>query len=239
MSENENPKRIWKYYDGCVKLENYMGGDLAVVNAARVSFNKYVSELKEADIKLIKYLADNKHMSPFRHVQVTLVLQGIPEFILRQLYKHQVGIAYTSGEFREAATVWNEVSGRYVEFDIDFFEPATFREQDPNNRQASKRDLPIRNEDEVRRIYKNCIRIMWDTYQELLSIGVCREQARLVLPLSFKTSVVWTASLEALVHFIKLRDHDGAQVEIQELAKIVHEIVSDLAPVSVKALLGQ
>ena len=230
---------IRDYYGGQVILSDKMGSDLSVVNAARVSFNKKIDTLSPQDEKLINYLAAHKHMSPFRHVQCTLILQGIPEFILRQLYKHQVGISYTAGDFKEAATVWNEVSGRYVEFDVDFFDPPPFRQQHPNNKQASVKDRYIHNEAEARATYKAAMDMAYHSYHKLLSLGVCKEQARLVLPLSFKTSVIWTASLEALAHFVKLRSHEGAQVEIQTLAEIVHEIIKEVAPISTKALLGE
>ena len=88
-------------------LSDYMGNDLSVVNAARVSFGKRKEKFEEKDGKLINYLAEHKHMSPFRHVVFSFVLEGISEVVCRQLYKHQVGCAYTSGEFREAATTWN------------------------------------------------------------------------------------------------------------------------------------
>lgn len=229
--------KTWKYYDGSVILSDYMGSDLSVVNAARVSFGSQKSALDEKDIKLIHYLAKHKHMSPFRHVQISIILQDIPEFVLRQLYKHQVGMAYTSGDFRESATVWNEVSGRYVEFDFKFFEPVSFRPQHENNKQSSYHDRSVPNEPEVRALYKESVASSYASYHKLLELGVAKEQARLVIPLCFNTSVIWTGSLESFVHFVKLRDHEGAQLEIRTLAKIVWEITKEIAPVSVAALL--
>ena len=120
--------------DGKVTLSDYMGNDLSVVNAARVSFGKRKTEFDEKDIKLINYLAAHKHMSPFRHVVFTFTLEGISEVVCRQLYKHQVGCSYTSGEFKEAATTWNEISGRYVEFEPEFHTPELFRKQHKNNK---------------------------------------------------------------------------------------------------------
>jgi len=231
--------RVWKYYDGMVILNDFMGGDLSVVNAARVSFNRQAHELSSGDVKLINFLADHKHMSPFRHVQIQVILQRIPEFVLRQLYKHQVGMGYSAGDFREAATVWNEVSGRYVEFDIDFFEPTRFRLQHETNKQASYADRSIHEEDSARQLYRKSVQASWSSYQELLSLGVAKEQARMVIPLSFNTSVMWTGSLEAFAHFVRLRTHEGAQVEIQELAHIIGQIVEAVAPHSTRALLGE
>lgn len=218
-----------------------MGGDSTVVNAARVSFDSFILDnttLSARDTRLIYYLAKNKHMSPFRHVVLTLLLEDVPEVVLRQLYKHQVGIAYTSSDFRECPITWNEVSGRYVEFDQKAFTPKEFRVQSSDNKQASLPDKLVEDNDYVTSVYSDSINYAYSSYKKLLESGVCREQARMLLPLAFETSVIWTASLEALVHFVKLRDHEHAQEEIRELARVIKEVLAIVAPVSVKALLG-
>ena len=224
--------------DGYVELVDYMGaGDLAVVNAARVSFGKRKTELDDADVKLIRYLAQHKHMSPFRHLQLTFVIHT-SEVVCRQLYKHQVGCAFSSGEFREAATVWNEISGRYVEFPNEFHQISKFRKQHKSNKQASQADSLVDDNQKAREVYDRTIRESFKAYEELLALGVCKEQARFVLPVGFMNTLTWTASLEAVVNFIKLRDHDGAQLEIRKLAQAMHTLVKPLAPASVAALLG-
>ena len=224
--------------DGYIELVDYMGaGDLAVVNAARVSFGKRKTELDDADVKLIRYLAQHKHMSPFRHLQLTFVIHT-SEVVCRQLYKHQVGCAFSSGEFREAATVWNEISGRYVEFPNEFHQISKFRKQHKSNKQASQADSLVDDNQKAREVYDRTIRESFKAYEELLALGVCKEQARFVLPVGFMNTLTWTASLEAVVNFIKLRDHDGAQLEIRKLAQAMHALVKPLAPASVAALLG-
>ena len=224
--------------DGYIELVDYMGaGDLAVVNAARVSFGKRKTELDDADVKLIRYLAQHKHMSPFRHLQLTFVIHT-SEVVCRQLYKHQVGCAFSSGEFREAATVWNEISGRYVEFPNEFHQITKFRKQHKSNKQASQADSLVDDNQKAREVYDRTIRESFKAYEELLALGVCKEQARFVLPVGFMNTLTWTASLEAVVNFIKLRDHDGAQLEIRKLAQAMHTLVKPLAPASVAALLG-
>ncbi len=224
--------------DGYIELVDYMGaGDLAVVNAARVSFGKRKTELDDADVKLIRYLAQHKHMSPFRHLQLTFVIHT-SEVVCRQLYKHQVGCAFSSGEFREAATVWNEISGRYVEFPNEFHQISKFRKQHKSNKQASQADSLVDDNQKAREVYDRTIRESFKAYEELLALGVCKEQARFVLPVGFMNTLTWTASLEAVVNFIKLRDHDGAQLEIRKLAQAMHTLVKPLAPASVAALLG-
>lgn len=223
--------------DGLVTLSNHMGNDLSVVNAARVSFGKQKTELDDKDVKLIKYLAQHKHMSPFRHVVFSFTLEGISEVVCRQLYKHQVGCAYTSGEFKEAATTWNEISGRYVEFEPEFHIPKEFRKQHTSNKQASQEGELVEQNDLAREIYDQALRNSYSSYKKLLELGVCKEQARLVMPLSFKNSLVWTASLEATVHFIQLRDHEGAQLEIRNLARAVKKLIDPICPHSIEALL--
>ncbi len=224
--------------DGKVTLTDCMGSDLSVVNAARVSFGKRKTEMDEKDIKLIKYLASHKHMSPFRHVVFTFALEGVSEVVCRQLYKHQVGCAYTSGEFKEAATTWNEISGRYVEFDPEFHIPTEFRKQHKSNKQASQEGEFVEAKEEARAVYMEAIENSFSSYKKLLELGVCKEQARMLMPISFKNSLVWTASLEAAAHFIKLRDHEGAQLEIRNLARAIKKLIDPICPHSIDALVS-
>lgn len=237
MNPQDAPKQI-KVDDGFVTLSDHMGNDLSVVNAARVSFGKRKTVWEDKDAKLIKYLAEHKHMSPFRHVTFSFILEGISEVVCRQLYKHQVGCGYTSGEFRESATTWNEISGRYVEFEPEFHVPVAFRKQHASNKQASLENEFIADNAQAQKIYLKSIEDSYNAYKQLLAMGVCKEQARLLFPLCFKNSLVWTASLEAVVHFIKLRDHQGAQLEIRNLARAIRELVEPICPYSVKALLA-
>ncbi len=225
--------------DGYIQLVDFMGkGDLAVVNAARVSFGKRKEVMDDSDIVLINYLAKHKHMSPFRHMQFTFLIHT-SEVVCRQLYKHQVGCGFTSGEFREAATVWNEISGRYVEFGNEFHHVTKFRKQHPSNKQGSLPDSVIEDNPEALAIYQNSLKASYEAYEKLLKIGVCREQARLVLPVSFMNTLTMTASLEAVVNFIRLRDHEGAQWEIRKLARAMKELVTPICPVSLAALIGE
>lgn len=223
--------------DGYVELIDYMGkGDLAVVNAARVSFGKHKEQLDDTDTRLIRYLADHKHMSPFRHVQFSFRVH-ISEVVCRQLYKHQVGCGYTSGEFREAATVWNEISGRYVQHEPKFHRIKRFRPQHHKNLQASQQQAAVEDNEAALQVYEASLEQSFAAYQKLIGLGVCREQARMVLPLGFMNTLIWTASLEAVVNFVKLRDHDGAQLEIRNLALAIKELIMPICPISVDALL--
>jgi thymidylate synthase (FAD) len=224
--------------DGYVQLVDFMGaGDLSVVNAARVSFGKRKEVLDEGDIKLIRYLARHKHMSPFRHMQFTFLIHT-SEVVCRQLYKHQVGCSFTAGEFKDSATVWNEISGRYVQFGEEFHKPSKFRKQHKSNKQASLPDDIVDENDKAMAVYEDALTHAFSSYKQLLSLGVCKEQARMVLPVSFMNTLTWTASLEAVVNFIRLRDHEGAQLEIRKLAQTVQALIEPICPHSLAALMA-
>lgn len=221
---------------GSITLVDSMGNDLTVVNAARVSFGKRKEVLEQEDEKLIKYLAKHQHMSPFRHVQFQFVIET-SEIVMRQAYKHNVGANWISFNNRDCDCPWNEISGRYVVFDDNFHRPEKFRRQHKSNKQASTKDDFIADNEHARSIYDASVDTCYQAYKDLLALGVCKEQARMVLPLCFKTTVQWTASLEAAVNFIRLRDTDEAQLEIRHLAIAMKELVQDVCPFSVNALL--
>lgn len=213
---------------GFVELVDYMGDDLTVVNSARVSFGKRKDELDDDDIRLINYLAKNAHDSPFRHVQFQLHIKA-PEFVMRQWYKHVVGAEATSSHpVKDHA--WNEISQRYTEVD-EFYIPDTWREQSTDSKQASGGEVDDPH-DEAGETYIALLSYSQNVYQRLLDIGVAREQARIILPLSVYTEVYWTASFQALMNFIELRDNEHAQWEIQQYAKAVKEIVRAYVPAS-------
>jgi thymidylate synthase (FAD) len=237
VSGTEKDRLISILDHGFVELVDSMGSDLTVVNSARVSFGKRKTELSEGDKKLIRYLAEHKHWSPFRHVQFQFHCK-VPEFVARQWYKHVVGIAYT-----EAATVdhaWNEISLRYVDAsEFHFYTPEGFRRQSENNKQASTDELVSDPDGRLLAEYRNHCQKALDLYHRLLEHGVAREQARGVLPLNIYTEFYWTVSLQALVNFIHLRKHEGAQYEIRLYADALEKLASRVVPVSFEALLGQ
>jgi thymidylate synthase (FAD) len=220
---------------GFVELVDSMGNDLTVVNSARVSFGKRKKELSEGDKKLIRYLAEHKHWSPFRHVQLQFHCK-VPEFVARQWYKHVVGIAYT-----DAATVdhaWNEISLRYVDAsEFNFYTPDGFRRQSEDNKQASTDDRVPDPDNQLLNEYTAHCQKALDLYHRLLEQGVAREQARGVLPLNIYTEFYWTVSLQALVNFIHLRKHPGAQYEIRLYADALEKLAHQVVPVSFGALI--
>lgn len=210
---------------GFVEVVQHWGGDLMTVNAARVSFGKKKDELDEKDEKLIKYLAEHKHQSPFRHSGVTFHIK-LPIFVMRQWVKHRIAVEI------------NEISGRYVEFsDSDFYVPMLFRRQAKVNKQGSEGF--ITDQEQMTAYYLHSCRESFAMYSLLLSQGVCKEQARMVLPLSLYTEAYITMSLEAIAHFVTLRTHEGAQWEIVQYANVLKQITSELFPVSFNTLVGE
>lgn len=205
-------------------------GDLLIVNAARVSFGKSHDALDDSDSKLINYLVKNKHDSPLRHVQVSFRIKA-PEFVMRQWYKHIVGIAYTPA--REPDHAWNEISGRYVEYQEEFYYP-NMRKQSQSNKQATLNE-EVCESLMAQELYRGATDNAYNTYKDLLKLGVGREVARTILPLNFYTEVIWTASLQAILNFITLREHPHAQWEIQEYAQAVKTLVRDIAPIALQA----
>lgn len=237
QGQSQPEQRVIQVLDhGFVELVDWMGNDLTVVNSARVSFGKRKTQLSDGDRKLIKYLAEHKHWSPFRHVMLQFHCK-VPEFVARQWYKHVVGIAYT-----DSATVdhaWNEISLRYVDAsEFDFYTPAGFRQQSDDNKQASTDALVNDPGNQLLQEFRGQCEKSLDLYHKMLEHGVAREQARGILPLNIYTEFYWTASLQALVNFIVLRQHAGAQYEIRLYADALEKLVRPVMPVSFEALLG-
>ena len=208
---------------GFVELVDYVGSDITVVNSARVSFGKHKSTLDAADKKLIKYLIQHKHNSTLEHCFVTFRVK-VPLFVRSQHHRHRTWS-------------YNEISRRYTDFNIEFYEPSSFRTQHESNRQASKEELinptiELNSASEkVKEFHAQGLKL----FNELITSGVCREQARGVLPQNMYTEYYASANLNNIMKFIDLRIHEGAQWEIQEMAKAMLEIISKLYPVTVEA----
>lgn len=217
---------------GFVEVKAHLGSDLTVVNSARVSYGNESAELEERDVKLIEYLAKNNHTSPFRHCFVTFHIKA-PEFVARQWYKHIIGCNFSVGD--TGSHGWNEISGRYVEYDPEFYIPEKFRAQSRDSKQASVESNELPGTSVVLQRSKEA----FETYKELLSAGVAKEQARMVLPFNTYTEYYWTASLQALSHFCQLRKHSHAQHEIREYAWAIAEETAKLYPFSFTSLISQ
>ena len=214
---------------GAVEYVEHMGSDLTIVNSARVSFGKHKEELDEKDKKLIKYLVEHKHTSTFEHNLVTFRFV-VPLFIRSQHHRHRTWS-------------YNEISRRYTDFDLKFYEPEQFRTQHKTNRQASNSDsidpivFPDLSDPKFGITASDCVKQHHEQslslYNKLMAKGVCREQARGILPQNLYTEYYGTCNLSNLLKFIELRTHSGAQWEIQQVARACLDIAESLWPVAV------
>ena len=219
---------------GFVNVIEVLGTDLTVVNSARVSYGKRKETFDQKDEKLIKYLIKHQHLSPFRHPMVQFHVKA-PEFVTRQWYKHVVGIETTSTHACKTHA-FNEISGRYVVYD-SFYQPDLFRAQSTSSKQGSSGN--ILKQEEALEQWNRAQWEMQDAYTQLLALGVAKEQARCVLPLTLYTEFYWTASFQAIMHFISLRDAPHAQWEIREYARVIKDKMCELFPISSKYWISQ
>ena len=231
-----------------VSLIDTLGTDLTVVNAARVSFAKEsclevvgyeeevdldsrsissipILKLKKGDEKLINFLAEHNHWSPFAHPQLQFRIKA-PIFVARQLGKHQVGL------------VWNEISRRYVDSEPEFYFPDKWRKKNPDKKQGSMEDefvdLNFAENCTVKSVVLNCLHL----YTVMLEQGVCAEQARMVLPQNMYTEWYWTGSLYAFARVCGLRLKKDTQAETRLIAEQINDFVAKMFPVSWKALIN-
>jgi thymidylate synthase (FAD) len=206
--------------DGKSSLEliRVSGSDVDVVNAARVSYGKIITNITDRDKKLIKYLLEHGHTSPFEHNQLSFRVQ-CPIFVARQWMRHRMNS-------------YNEISYRYTTVIEQFYVPNQWRMQDKVNKQASAESF---ENEALKKQYQEVIDLSLATYKQLLEAGVSRELARGVLPVCTYTQFIFTCNLHSLMHFIKLRLHEGASYEIQQYAKGMLELAFPYFPVSLSA----
>ena len=216
---------------GHIELVDTLGDDLTPVNAARVSFGGRSDEFTTKDKRLSKFLIKHKHFSPFRHQHIMVIVKA-PEFVLRQWYKHVVGIETTSSSVTKDHA-WNEISGRYIPVQ-EYYHPKVWRKQSEDNKQASEGVLDDLQQKRMASIYNEYMRQVEMTYDRMIDAGMAKEQARIVLPLSQYTLVWWTASFQSVMNFIELRDEPTAQWEIQEYAKAMKKIMFESFPETTK-----
>ncbi len=207
---------------GFVELINYMGNDNTVVSSARVSvLGESKGDIK--DKQLIKYMLDHEHNSPFEHVSFTFRVK-CPLFVRSQWMRHRTWS-------------YNEVSRRYTSEDIDFYIPDYFRRQSKENKQASLDEDAIRSVDflDVSEYLNIFCKNSMEVYNNLISNGVCREQARMILPQNMYTMFYATVNLHNLFNFLKLRNSLEAQYEIRVYAQALETIIKEIVPWSYEA----
>mgnify|MGYP003121742537 CR=1 FL=1 len=224
------------YGDGIGKVQyiDHMGSDLTIVNSARVSFGVNKVELDNRDKRLINYLVKHKHTSTFEHNIVTFKFT-VPLFVRSQHHRHRTWS-------------YNEISRRYTDKDLKFYEPEAFRSQHKSNRQASNADdtcnpilqryspacshpIPMLASKMIVQHHKDSVKL----FDDLLDSGVCREQARGVLPQNLYTEYYGTVNLNNLLKFVKLRIHEGAQWEMQKVAIACLDMAENLWPIAVSS----
>tara|TARA_R110002110_G_scaffold131772_1_gene312799 strand:- start:785 stop:1498 length:714 start_codon:yes stop_codon:yes gene_type:complete len=229
MNDESKETSVDLYGDdiGKIQLIQHYGDDKMVVNSARVSFGKHKEELDEKDEKLIKYLIKNRHTSTLEHCGATFKFV-VPLFVRSQHHRHRTWS-------------YNEISRRYTDENLQFYEPDAFRTQHKVNRQASNEDELINPEleqyfylqssDRIKAHHINSVSL----YRELTGAGICREQARGVLPQNLYTEYYGTVNLSNLLKFVDLRLDSHAQWEIQRVARACLDMATELWPTTVTA----
>ena len=204
---------------GYMELVDVMGDDLSIVNAARVSYNSESDEFTDRDKKLIKFLAKHKHWTPFEQNSLKFRVK-CPIYIARQWMKHR-------------CWVFNEISARYTKFDNTIYQPTQFREQAENNKQASVEAHDL-NQSKAALVYEEACKTAVNAYLQLIDMGVCREQARGVLPVGSHTEFITTVNLRNFMHWYMLRAPKEAQWEIQQYANAALKLVKNKFPVAIQ-----
>lgn len=217
------------------ELLDYMGNDLAVVDAARVSFNKKSEwketefpgiefNLKESDAKLINYLAKYDHWTPFAHTALKFRCSA-PVPIRTQAFKHKIGM------------VENEESRRYISSTPEIFIPDFFRAKPEGSiKQGSAGEHPM--SDYFVTSYRDLTEACVNEYLAMIGNGICPEQARFILPQGAIVNWIWTGNLVSFANFYNKRTEATAQYEVKVLAESVGKQIAELFPVSWKALTG-
>lgn len=205
---------------------------LKIVNAARVSFKKEVSDLSDKDIKLIDFLHKNEHYSTFRHSYFTFRVKA-PLIVFRQFWKYQIGCEWIENEnvgtIQIPETNWNEMSGRYVEFQPEFYIPEEIRIQSKLNKQCSDGKLLVLEggEDPVAHFEQTC-QAIYQQYEYMIKSGAAKEQARMLLPQNIYSECMWTCSLQCALYFLHQRLKKDAQFEIRQYALAIVKLIAPI-----------
>lgn len=217
----ENAKFVLDNNQGWVALIDRMGEEIKAVNAARVSFGKFKTEFDEKDATLLNFLIDEGHFAPLEHITLTFLVH-CPIFVRSQWMRHR-------------SCSYNEISRRYTEIDMELYTPENYRTQSKDNKQASEDNQYIEHNESAKLAMKQANEYALKTYNYLLSLGVCREQARGILPQNMMTTFYMTVNMRNLLHFLSLRMDKHAQNEIRQYADAMHDIVKEYYPHIIQA----
>lgn len=213
----ENVVRVLDH--GFLALDGALASDLAVVNGARVSFNQTAQEMTERDEGLIRFLVRERHGSPFEHGYFRFLVKA-PLFVVREHHRHRAGHSY------------NEWSGRYSKMEAEFYVPEFVRTQTGKPGAYTFEAVDEATRAAARREIKENAERAFDAYERMLELGVAKEVARAVLPLSTYTKYYWSCNPRSLMHFCSLRNHESAQYEIREYAAAAESFLQRLMPVT-------
>lgn len=217
--------------NGYVKLINNMGSDMDVVNAARASFEKEISEMSEGDDKLLRFLIEHKHDSTLRHCTMTFEIYA-PLMVARQWYKHAVASTHLDEQMG-----WNESSRRYITENEVFYipEPEQWRSMPENKKQGSAGPVSPEIGNKFEELMQRTVEFGLANYRDALAANIAPEQARLLLPAySMYVRWRWTTSLNSVLHFLSLRLKNDSQYEIREYAKEILNQIKDIYPKSIE-----
>jgi len=202
-----------------------MGGDPSVIAAARVSNGASYEEASkgtDADQKLINYLVKHRHGSPFEHATFQFYIKA-PLFVRSEWHRHRIAS-------------YNEISGRYVQYNPEFYVPAAYRKQSPNNKQGS---IEVADYDDWQVypqmiIESNNIDSFY-RYEQLIKWGVAKEMARMVLPVNLYTQFYMTVNARSLMNFLSLRSADDAMFEIRQYSLAMQDMFKEAMPLTYNA----
>jgi thymidylate synthase (FAD) len=197
------------------EILQHFGNDLMICNVARVSYNKESEEVGHKEERLLKYLAEHKHTTPFRHPQLQFRIE-CPIFVERQLFTHQIGWAR------------NSISGRYVDFSDTYWLPEQLRMQSKDSKQGSAGLVPKPQSDFFIGEMKKLVDQAAALYKDMSEYGIAKEQCRIHLPLALETKFIWTGSFHAFVHLCNLRLKPDAQEETRNLVGEMLQLVKNL-----------
>jgi thymidylate synthase (FAD) len=211
--------------NGFIALDGALASDLAVVNGARVSFNQASEELADRDKGLIGFLVRNRHGSPFEHGYFRFLIKA-PLFVVREHHRHRAGHSY------------NEWSGRYSKMEPEFYVPDYVRRQVGKPGAYTFEAVDDETCKTVQLEIQRAAESAFDAYERMLEMGVAKEVARSVLPLSTFTKYYWSCNPRSLMHFCSLRNHQDAQYEIREYAAAAESFLERLMPVTHAAFIA-
>ena len=202
--------------EGWISLIRRSGEEIDIVNAARVSFGKLKTSFDDKDKVLLDFLIQEEHFAPLEHITLSFLIH-CPIFVRGQWHRHRTAS-------------YNEISRRYTEVDMELYTAKNYRKQSTNNKQASEDNEFIENNELAQEIMEKANKYALNTYNYLLDLGVCREQARGILPQNMMTTFYCTMNLRNALHFLSLRMDKHAQKEIREYANEMHDILAQYYP---------